>query len=424
MRNSVAQFLEQNVLGMEKNMKSNIRITAGTRLVCLFMAVIIFVSGCGSANTLGTSEESQMSSEDGDVSVDKDSSDIVAGGTEEEEDSDLSEITSDADTDMESEAGESEIPTEETDSPAEPELSAEELLWQTRLLANAKNNLNVRQEPSTDAKIVGKLDRGDYGIIVEKGEEWSKIISGKVEGYVYNKYCLFGKEAMLQAKEIAKTMATATVDNLRVRKQPNTSSKVVVKLMKGDKIEVNEDVEPVDGWIAVIYNEQSCYISADYLTIDVELSTGMTMEEIKEQKRLEEERKKAEAAASQKEKEKAAIEKASDLELLAALIFCEAGAVSYDAQLAVGACVMNRMKHKNFPDTLRGVIFQKNQFTPAGSGKVARILLAGKTPEICKKAAAAALAGEDNTNGCRSFRNSSSGRKGIVYGKLVFFSNN
>lgn len=395
-------------------MKSNLRITAAARFVSLFMAVIVLISGCGNASTGNTNTEgnsgSELTSDDGNVSIEKDDVAIVGDGTEEAE----------SDTDLDTE-----VDTEvEPETEPEPELTAEEKLWQTRLLANAKNNLNVRAEASTDATIVGKLERGDYADIIEKGEEWTKIVSGNVEGYVYNEYCLFGNEAMEQAKEIAKTMATVSVDNLRVRKEANTSSKVITKLMKGDKIEVNEDIEAIEGWIAVIYEENTCYMSADYLTIDVELSTGMTMEEIKEQKRLEEERKKAEAAAKKKAKEQAAVDNASDVELLAALIYCEAGAESYDAQLAVGACVVNRMKHKNYPDTLRGVIFQKNQFTPAGSGKVARILLKNKMSASCIKAAKAALAGEDNTNGCRSFRLASTGRKGIVYGKIVFFSNN
>ncbi|MBQ8626450.1 MAG: SH3 domain-containing protein [Agathobacter sp.] len=395
-------------------MKSNLRITTAARFVSLFMAVIVLISGCGNASTGNTNPEgnsgSELTSDDGNVSIEKDDVAIVGDGTEEAE----------SDTDLDTE-----VDTEvEPETEPEPELTAEEKLWQTRLLANAKNNLNVRAEASTDATIVGKLERGDYADIIEKGEEWTKIVSGNVEGYVYNEYCLFGNEAMEQAKEIAKTMATVSVDNLRVRKEANTSSKVITKLMKGDKIEVNEDIEAIEGWIAVIYEENTCYMSADYLTIDVELSTGMTMEEIKEQKRLEEERKKAEAAAKKKAKEQAAVDNASDVELLAALIYCEAGAESYDAQLAVGACVVNRMKHKNYPDTLRGVIFQKNQFTPAGSGKVARILLSGKATASCIKAAKAALAGEDNTNGCRSFRLASTGRKGIVYGKIVFFSNN
>ena len=398
-------------------MKSNLRITASARFVSLFMAVILLVSGCGNANAEGTlGEDSQMSSDEGDVTIGFDSSDIVGGGTEIDSENDTE---NDTEQDSETEGTESVEPV----TPPEPELTEEETLWLNRILANVSNNLNVRREPSASGKIVGKLERGDYGEIIEKGEEWTKIKSGNVEGYVSNTYCLFGLEALAQAKEIAKTYATVTTNGLRVRKGPSTDTKAITKLSKGDKIEVNEDIEPVDGWIAVIYEENTCYLSADYVSVAVELSVGMTMEEIKEQQRLEEERKKAEAAAKQKAKEQAAVDKAFDLELLAALIYCEAGAESYEAQLAVGACVVNRMKHRNYPDTIKGVIYQKNQFTPAGSGKVARVLLTGKTTSSCLKAAAAALAGEDNTGGCRSFRLASTGRKGIVYGKIVFFSN-
>ena len=403
-------------------MKSNLRITAAARFVSLFMVVMILISGCGNANVEGTAgNDSEMSSGDGDVSVDNDTSDIVGGGTEDETESG----TEPDDTELDGTEPDSEEPVtpQEPDVPQEPELTEEEKAWQNRILANVKNNLNVRKEPSTSGKIVGKLERGDYGEILEKGEEWTKIKSGNVVGYVSNEYCLYGNEALKLAKELAKTYATVTTNGLRVRKGPSTDTKIVTKLSKGDRIEVNEDIEPVDGWIAVIYEENTCYLSADYVSVAVEVSVGMTNEEIAEQKRIEEEKKKEEAARKQKEKEQKAVDNATDLELLAALIYCEAGAEPYEAQLAVGACVINRMKHRHYPDTLREVIFQKNQFTPAMSGKVARILIAGKTTTSCKKAAAAALAGEDNTGGCRSFRLASTGRKGIVYGKIVFFSN-
>ena len=396
-------------------MKSNLKITTWARFVSLFMAVILLVSGCGNANADGTlGEDSQMSSDEGDVTIGFDSADIVTGGTEIDSENDTENGT-------EQESGTDGTESVEPVTPPEPELTEEEKLWQNRILANVSNNLNVRQEPSTTGKIVGKLERGDYGEIIEKGEEWTKIKSGNVEGYVSNEYCLFGSDALAQAKEIAKTYATVITDGLRVRKGPSTDTKVVTKLSNGDKIEVNEDIEPVDGWIAVIYEENTCYLSADYVTVAVELSVGMTMEEIKEQQRIEEEKKKAEAAAKQQAKEQAAVNNASDLELLAALIYCEAGAEPYEAQLAVGACVINRMKHQNYPDTIKGVIYQRGQFTPAGNGKVAKVLLAGKATASCRKAAAAALAGEDNTGGCRSFRLASTGRQGVIYGKIVFF---
>lgn len=55
---------------------------------------------------------------------------------------------------------------------------------------------------------------------------------------------------------------------------------------------------------------------------------------------------------------------ATDLELLTALIYCEAGNQSYAGQVAVGLVVMNRVNSSSFPNTVREVIYQKGQLTP------------------------------------------------------------
>ena len=110
----------------------------------------------------------------------------------------------------------------------------------------------------------------------------------------------------------------------------------------------------------------------------------------------------------------------SDVELLAALLECEAGSTNYEALLAVGSVVVNRMKSPYYPNTLRGVIFQSGQFPPALNGKVDRILARGVKP-LCVEAARDALNGKNNVGGCLSFRASSSGRPGIVIGDNVFF---
>lgn len=387
-------------------MKSKSRTTAMVRFVSLFMAVIVLVSGCGNTNADNMNAgNSQQSSETGDVSVDTESGDIVGDGATE-------------DTETEGTEG-----TEEPTTPPEPELSEEEKFWLTRLTANPDTFLNVRQAASTDSAVVGRLKKGDVAIIVEKGAEWTKIISGKVEGYVFNEFCLFGEEAKTLAKKYATVTATTTATSLNLRTEPSTTSRAMTQLEKGTKIKVKTDADVENGWLAVYYGNGVYYISAEYATLEEILNTGMTTAEVQEQARIEAERKKAEEKALQKAKEQAAIDNASDLELLAALIWCEAGAEPYEAQLAVGACVMNRVKHRHYPNTMRGVIFQKNQFEPYGNGKVARALMSGAPSASCRKAAAAALAGEDNTGGCRSFRLASTGLQGVVYGKIVFISN-
>lgn len=111
---------------------------------------------------------------------------------------------------------------------------------------------------------------------------------------------------------------------------------------------------------------------------------------------------------------------ASDIELFAALIECEAGSRDYEGMLAVASVVVNRMNHRRYPDTLRGVIFQSGQFPPAHDGKVDRVLARG-VKASCVQVANDALAGANNVGDCLSFRAASSGHEGIVIGDNVFF---
>lgn len=53
----------------------------------------------------------------------------------------------------------------------------------------------------------------------------------------------------------------------------------------------------------------------------------------------------------------------SQVDLLARLISAEARGEPYSGQVAVGAVVLNRIKHPSFPNTLSGVIYQSGAFT-------------------------------------------------------------
>ena len=58
-----------------------------------------------------------------------------------------------------------------------------------------------------------------------------------------------------------------------------------------------------------------------------------------------------------------------DKQLLARLISAEARGEPYTGQVAVGAVVLNRMKHPSFPNTLSGVIYQSGAFTCVTDGQ-------------------------------------------------------
>jgi spore germination cell wall hydrolase CwlJ-like protein len=84
---------------------------------------------------------------------------------------------------------------------------------------------------------------------------------------------------------------------------------------------------------------------------------------------------------------------AEEEELFAALVYCEAGGESYETQFAVASVVVNRINSSRYPDSLLDVIYQKNQFSPASSGRLAVVLEKGLATDSCRKAAKEALAG-------------------------------
>lgn len=53
----------------------------------------------------------------------------------------------------------------------------------------------------------------------------------------------------------------------------------------------------------------------------------------------------------------------SDIYLIAKVIAAEGRGESYTGQVAIGAVILNRVKHASFPDTVAGVIYQKGAFT-------------------------------------------------------------
>lgn len=59
----------------------------------------------------------------------------------------------------------------------------------------------------------------------------------------------------------------------------------------------------------------------------------------------------------------------AELALLARLISAEARGEPYIGQVAVGAVVLNRMKHPSFPNTMAGVIYQPGAFSCIDDGQ-------------------------------------------------------
>lgn len=90
----------------------------------------------------------------------------------------------------------------------------------------------------------------------------------------------------------------------------------------------------------------------------------------------------------------------ADHRLLSKLVYAEARGEPYKGQVAVAAVVLNRVSSASFPNTISGVIYQKNAFTCVNNGSI------NNTPDSsCIRAALDALNGWDPTGGCLYYYN-------------------
>ena len=87
----------------------------------------------------------------------------------------------------------------------------------------------------------------------------------------------------------------------------------------------------------------------------------------------------------------------SDIQLLARAINGEARGEGYEGQVAVGAVILNRVKHPDFPNTIAGVIYEPGAFTAVSDGQINHPI--DETSTVYK-AAQDAMNGWDPTNGC------------------------
>lgn len=160
-----------------------------------------------------------------------------------------------------------------------PEESPAEAFGYTNLgVADVDGNLNVREAPGTEASVVGKMPNNAGCEILGVEGEWTKIQSGKVEGYVKSEYLLSGDAALTRAEEVKQTIATVTTTTLYVREQPNTDCSIITMMPEGEELEV---VETLDGWVKINVDSDEGYVSSDYVEISTELPKAMTMTEIR-----------------------------------------------------------------------------------------------------------------------------------------------
>ena len=104
----------------------------------------------------------------------------------------------------------------------------------------------------------------------------------------------------------------------------------------------------------------------------------------------------------------------ADHRLLAKLVYAEARGEPYKGQVAVAAVVLNRVRSASFPNTISGVIYQRNAFTCINNGSI------NNAPDSsCIRAALDALNGWDPTGGCLYYYNAKTAQDKWIFSRTV-----
>ena len=122
------------------------------------------------------------------------------------------------------------------------------------VISKVNNYLNVREEPSMDGKVIGKMTSKAAGEILETLDGWYKVKSGNITGYITAdpQYTATGQEASDLAVQTASLMAIVNTDRLNVRTEPSTDAPIWTQISKEERYSV---IQQLDGWVEIELDE-------------------------------------------------------------------------------------------------------------------------------------------------------------------------
>lgn len=118
------------------------------------------------------------------------------------------------------------------------------------------NSVNFRSEPSTDAEVIAKLDKGAELELLSTEEGWCKVVYNGQAGYISADYVAVNGVAVQNARGII------TGSGVNVRKGPSTDTEVLTKLSAGKIVDL---IELRDGWYKIKTGEIEGFVSGDYI---------------------------------------------------------------------------------------------------------------------------------------------------------------
>ena len=245
--------------------------------------------------------------------------------------------------------------------------------------------LNLRKETSSDANILTVLNTGDYGDVIKTEGEWTFVAFCDKQGYLKTDYIITDDKATEVAEKAAKEGKTYRdvigVKEVVPAKVAETTTEQTTEVAKA---------QPAETTATQTETQQTTQAATQQPT--TEATTQQPTTEATTQQPTTEATTAAPVQAS-----------SSDLYLLAAIVYAEAGGESYEGQLAVASVVMNRLANGYWGGSLSSVIYAPSQFTGTYSGAFSTALTTGGS-STSLQAAQDAMNGANNVGGYMYFR--------------------
>lgn len=208
---------------------------------------------------------------------------------------------------------------EEESKDSETEINVKDLISNLNYdrlgIAKVDNWLNIRQKPSMDGKIIGKLPKNAGCNVYSIKDGWAKIKSGKVTGYVSSEYLVLDEEAEAYALEVGTLVATVKTTTLNARFVPSTDSSKYTLVPEGEDLEIyrenlskkfvknfmeknfkGEDKQYIEGvdkeamydqlddWLCVTMDNDKVFVAKEFVDISYQLKKAVFVEQLSENK--------------------------------------------------------------------------------------------------------------------------------------------
>jgi len=145
------------------------------------------------------------------------------------------------------------------------------------------NAVRLRKEPSTEAKIITLMEKGKQVEVLAESSGWYQVKCGDNTGWVLSTLIDCFGTVQTVSNGITTTTTTAVTEtvtsvetkivavtgsSVNLRKEPNTDSAIVGKVVEGDNLIVTETV--ADGqWYKIQFGDIEGYVFAELVTEDL-----------------------------------------------------------------------------------------------------------------------------------------------------------